>query len=127
MKVEKSGICLQTGVSKFNSLAGTVLWDPFGYFKLDQVMRQENAALNNLAVGLLTLAEVVLFEGRVIRDPAFVFPRGTIHLFKTNDLVDEFNTLAVKGMTILAPPSVAAHCCTGAASQRIMQQAIEGA
>ncbi|KAH9398505.1 hypothetical protein TYRP_018746 [Tyrophagus putrescentiae] len=53
------------------ALAGTVLWDPFSYFRLDQVMRQENAvfaqALNNLAVGRLTPAEVALFEGRVIQ------------------------------------------------------------
>ncbi|KAH9391741.1 hypothetical protein TYRP_022589 [Tyrophagus putrescentiae] len=57
------------------ALAGTVLWDPFGYFRLDQVMRQENAvfaqALNNLVVGQLTPAEVALFKSRVIRDPAF--------------------------------------------------------
>ncbi|KAH9388427.1 hypothetical protein TYRP_023493 [Tyrophagus putrescentiae] len=113
------------------ALAGTVLRDPFSYFRLDQVMRQENAvfaqALNNLAVGRLTPAEVALFEGRVIRDPAFVFPQGTIHLFKTNELVDAFNTLTVQNMRILAPPSIAAHLCTGTAPERTRQQAIEGA
>ena len=113
------------------ALAGTVLWDPFSYFRLDQVMRQANAvfaqALNNLAVGQMTPAEVALFEGRVFRDPTFVFPPGTIHLFRSNNDVDAFNTLTVQNMRILAPPSIAAHLCTGTAPERTRQQAIEGA
>ena len=94
-------------------------------------MRQANAvfaqALNNLAVGQMTPAEVALFEGRVFRDPTFVFPPSTIHLLRSNNDVDAFNTLTVQNMRILAPPSVAAHLCTGTAPERTRQQAIEGA
>ncbi len=94
-------------------------------------MRQENAvfaqALNHLAVGRLTAEEIGLFKDRIITDPNYEFPPGTIHLFRSNDLVDQFNENAIKNLPDLAPACDATHECTGNAPAHIRKRALETA
>lgn len=90
------------------SLAGNYLWEMFVIFELTEIMRQKDdlkfaEALGRLALGSLTEDDVKMFQSRSYPNdeslPSEV--KGAIHLFKSNDEVDEYN---LKRMRELADP-----------------------
>ena len=86
-----------------SSLAGNVLWEPVRIYQLTEIMRQKEDllfanALNNLANFELTTEDRALFEDRIFTfdnsRPERRFdrlPQSCIHLFPTNEEVDQHN------------------------------------
>ena len=90
----------KTPKNLLDCLAGTYLWNLFEIHKLTTIMRQKNLGFSTIltktAKGIkLNDEEVDQINKRVIKlweSP----PKGTIHIFPTNKLVDNFNNSLIE-------------------------------
>lgn len=87
-------------------MIGNPLWSKFKLFELTEIMRQKDdltfaEALGRLSEGKLTADDVNMFIGRTFKDHESLPPeaKAAIHLFKTNDEVDAYNTKRVLELT----------------------------
>ena len=88
----------------YEEIFGNNLWHKFSVFRLTKIMRQSSVsfqtALNNLAVGEMTDADIRLLQSRQYCSlPNNVPLDNAIHLFATNGKVDEFNSECVGNIT----------------------------
>ncbi|CAD6226275.1 GSCOCG00011863001-RA-CDS, partial [Cotesia congregata] len=83
----------------YGDIIGNPLWNLFTSFQLTEIMRQKDdlkfaEALNNLVNGTLSKNDLNLFESRIVKNVEKI-PRNAIHLFRTNDEVDNFNNTLI--------------------------------
>ncbi|CAD6216213.1 GSCOCG00011291001-RA-CDS, partial [Cotesia congregata] len=79
----------------YGDIIGNPLWNLFTSYQLTEIMRQKDdfkfaEALNNLADGTLSKNDLKLFESRIVHNNNHI-PKDAIHLFRTNDEVDNYN------------------------------------
>jgi len=82
--------------SEVASLFGNNLWPNFQFYELDEIMRQRGQhafcqALNNMADGVMTPADIQLIKTREI-GPNLTPPIDAIWLFYTNKECQEYNS-----------------------------------
>ena len=97
--VQDSPIFKPSKGSGLTKLAGTIIWDEFKYFELTEIMRQKDEiqfikALNNVAIGKMTFADVATLQKRQV-EPHEV-PTTAIRLYQKNIDVDSYNDLKIK-------------------------------
>lgn len=91
--------------------AGNCLWDNFVLYELDEIMRQRGdfefcKALNNMAEGCMDEEDIHLIKSREI-GPENEPPTAAIHLFRTNDECQAYNSLIHKTLSTEGANSVA--------------------
>lgn len=85
-----------------SQLIGSPLYDLFNGFELTEIMRQKDdydfaVALNHLAIGELTDRDKKLFESRIVDESSV--PIEAIHLFYSNEDVNQFNAKKINNCT----------------------------
>ncbi|XP_075158165.1 uncharacterized protein LOC142231442 [Haematobia irritans] len=79
----------------YSAIYGTTIWEKFKYFELTEIMRQREdnlfaVALNNMSCGQMTEDDIKMLRQRIVTPSAV--PTDAIHLFCSNDEVDQYNT-----------------------------------
>lgn len=92
-----------TADNPYSEIFGQKLWNKFKVFQLTKIMRQNEqpfqVALNNLAKGKLTRADIRLFKTRTFPSlPAHENFDDAFHLFAKNDDVNDYNKIVLKKM-----------------------------
>lgn len=90
-----------------SSPSGIALWQNFKLFELTEIMRQKDdakfaTALCHYAKGLLSEDDLAMFQGRNMQQLKrinIVPPHDALHLFCTNDEVDNYNAQMLNKMT----------------------------
>lgn len=117
-----------------NQIAGTPLWDKFRLFVLTEIMRQRGdrefaEALNRLAEGALTEADIEMFQNRCFNETSLP-PEGqtALRLIFTNIEVNKYNIRKVtdihlRNSDLIYAVSKAKDVVTGASNNTERQQA----
>lgn len=97
--VGDSWLFKQNSIDIYSVLTGNALWNQFSFYELKEIMRQKDdkiyaTALGNLGNGALTENEILLFKSREVELEDV--PEEIIHLFTTNEAVDDFNNFKIR-------------------------------
>lgn len=111
----------------YEELFGNNIWHNFEVFRLKKIMRQDDSdfqrALNNMAVGKMTLEDVELIKSReFIQPPTTSDFRKAIHLFARNEDVDNWNLRMLLSIPGSATICRASDVITGQGSAAAMRQ-----
>ena len=112
------------GKDDYAQIVGPVLWESFRLLELSEIMRQKDdllfaKALGNLVAGKLDNAQKALLMSRRVcpRD----IPEDVIHLFHTNQEVNDFNEEALRKMDTEGATSIAEDVCQGDATDSVKE------
>ncbi|CAD6234316.1 GSCOCG00012386001-RA-CDS, partial [Cotesia congregata] len=111
----------------YGDIIGNPLWNLFTSYQLTEIMRQKDdfkfaEALNNLADGTLSKNDLKLFESRIVHNNNDI-PKDAIHLFRTNDEVDNYNEKIIN-KDVFRKNIIAVDKITGKCSNKVEQNLI---
>ncbi|XP_046810029.1 uncharacterized protein LOC124420612 [Lucilia cuprina] len=87
----------------YGTIVGGALWDLFRFYELTEIMRQREdfsfaQALNNMAVGEMTTANIELIQSRVVTSSDNI-PSDAVHLFVSNAEAELHNNFRLGRIT----------------------------